>query len=40
MSPAQYGELLAAGEPPLTDAQVEAAARLLAGVHAEGLVAA
>lgn len=30
MSPAQYGEHLASAEPPLSDAQVEAAARLLA----------
>lgn len=34
MSPTEYGEHLASQMPPLTDEQVEAAARILAGVEA------
>lgn len=34
MSPAEYGQLLAQSAPPLTDEQVEAAARILATVQA------
>lgn len=33
MTPREYGEILAAGMPPLTDAQVEAAARVLVTVE-------
>jgi hypothetical protein len=35
MTPAEYGHLLAAGAKPLTDEQVEAAARILAAVEME-----
>lgn len=35
MSPAEYGAYLADQEPPLTDEQIEAAARILATVVAE-----
>jgi hypothetical protein len=40
MTPAEYGSALAAQAPPLTDAQVEAAARILASVDDAELVAA
>lgn len=35
MTPAEYGAQLAEQAPPLTDAQVEAAARILASVESE-----
>ena len=35
MTPAEYGTQLALVAPPLTDAQVEAAARILASVQPE-----
>lgn len=35
MTPAEYGRLLARSAAPLTDAQVEAAARILASVEVE-----
>lgn len=34
MSPAEYGRHLAEQEPPITDAQAEAAARILVTVEA------
>jgi len=34
MSPAEYGAFLADLEPPISDAQAEAAARILASVEA------
>lgn len=36
LSPAEYGQQLAADAPALTDTQVEAAARLLAGNPPDG----
>lgn len=39
MTPSAYGVHLAATAPPLTDAQVEAAARILATVDAEDVAA-
>jgi hypothetical protein len=35
LTPAQYGRMLALSEPPLTDEQVESAARILAGLGSE-----
>lgn len=35
MTPAEYGQSLAATWPPLTEAQIEAAARILAGLNDE-----
>lgn len=35
MSPREYGEMLAAGAPPLTGEQVEQAARIFATVEGE-----
>lgn len=35
MTPAEYGRQLAEAAPPLTDEQVEAAARILATVDAD-----
>lgn len=35
MTPAEYGAQLAAQEPPITDAQAEAAARILLTVDQE-----
>ena len=33
MSPAEYGRQIAAAEPPITDQQAEAAARILATIE-------
>lgn len=33
MTPAEYGEHLASLEPPLTDEQIEAAARIFASIE-------
>jgi hypothetical protein len=35
MTPAEYGRYLAEQEPPITDEQAEAAARILASVERE-----
>jgi hypothetical protein len=40
MNPAEYGVSLALALPPITDAQAEAAARILASVEPQGAVAA
>lgn len=39
MSPTEYGTHLASLEPPLTDEQVESAARILASIGSEDVAA-
>ncbi|MBA8801714.1 hypothetical protein FB382_003918 [Nocardioides ginsengisegetis] len=39
MTPTEYGEHLALTWPPLTEEQIESAARILASVEAEGMAA-
>lgn len=39
MTPAEYGHLLAVGAKPLTDEQVEAAARIFASLEVEQVAA-